>query len=96
MRREGRGTIQDPHVLKLQISSRTSVPLHTKPDRVGRNILAPMVNFGPGYINTHHIYRQGWWLFEGVFTDIWAMRTQVCLEVPMGHQFHHYQNWLTL
>jgi len=57
MRREGRGTIQDPLVLKLQISSRTSVPLQTKPDRVGRNILAAMVNFWPGYINTHDIGR---------------------------------------
>jgi len=45
MRREGRGTIQDTHMLKFQISSSTSVPLHTKPDRVGRNILAAMVNF---------------------------------------------------
>jgi hypothetical protein len=40
MRREGRGTFQGPQVLKLQISSRTSVPLHKKPDTVGRNILA--------------------------------------------------------
>jgi hypothetical protein len=24
------------------------------------------------------------------------MWTQVCLEVPIGHQFHHYQHRLTL
>jgi len=40
MRTEGGGTIHELHVLKLQISSRISVPLRKKLDRVGRNILA--------------------------------------------------------
>ena len=34
MRRGGSGTIHEPYALKLQISSRTSVPMHTKLDSV--------------------------------------------------------------